>query len=120
MIIWCEIGLQKSLLPALAYLLVGGSLEWGLRLLPEPNATANQAKEGQQGFMRDDYALQWIPQEGTLQQRVDPYDRPFVLRINASGKRGADLEPRQPQQRQLPSYGLTNQLHIGTVLAYVV
>jgi len=93
--------IAKIALAGISLLLVGGSLEWGLRLLPEPNATPNQATEGQQGFMRDDYALQWIPQEGTRQQRVDPYDRPFVLRINASGQRGADLGPRHPQQRRI-------------------
>ena len=51
--------------------------------------------------MRSDYALQWIPREGTRQQRVDPYGKPFVLRINSSGQRGADLERRHPAQRRI-------------------
>jgi len=51
--------------------------------------------------MRSDYALQWVPREGTRQQRVDPYGKPFVLRINSSGQRGADLERRHPAQRRI-------------------
>ena len=91
----------KIALVSFSLLLVGGGIEGGLRLLPEPNITSLQTPQAGRGFMRNDYAIQWIPRENTRQQRVDPYGRPFVLRINSTGQRGADLGPRLPAQRRI-------------------
>lgn len=82
--------------------LIGGLCELGLRLLEGVELKSDaEAENAPKGFMREDGILKWLPRAGTQQEGVDPYGQQYMIRINATGQRGAAIEQRRPQERRI-------------------
>jgi tetratricopeptide (TPR) repeat protein len=95
---WAKVGI----LACVSLGLIGGLCEVGLRLLEgvELKSSAGDEK-APKGFMRQDDILKWVPRKGVRQEGIDPYGQQYMVRINDSGQRGAEVEPRQPRERRI-------------------